>query len=346
MSKGGGLGEEGSRADVAAEKATGSRSSDRGYVEWKIEVLVIRSCPMTPNIKQACLVKASLEQAEQEPRYKGEDERLIRQGNDQMWVYHTTLFSGHPEKAKHKKASVLEQAVVVVESNTNLVAEQAKVKKILVQKENEGMQPPERVYTALYTYECTREEMQDKRWGLRGEDELAGNPIGRTIDAVWVPLHMAYGLTEMCPEVMMPESFRTGMVASYIAAEKVAVTKKAEAIRDSARRNHPKLYPPNWNIALEQQVITGTLVKVWVKNLERDAAGSCQVAIYKNAKGEWRTPEGYREEREGHRQAASRIASEQLGIRILAESWQHLGEGIERHNSAELGLLSGGNQAT
>ena len=57
-------------------------------------------------------------------------------------VYPTTLFSGHPEKAKHKKASVLEQAGVVVESNTNLVAEQAKVQKILVHKENEGMQPP------------------------------------------------------------------------------------------------------------------------------------------------------------------------------------------------------------
>ena len=92
--------------------------------------------------------------------------------------------------------------------------------------------------------------MQDKRWGLRGENRLAGNPIGRTIDAVWVPLHMAYGLTEMCPEVMMPESFWTGMVAGYIAAEKTAVTKKAEAIMDSAIRNQPKLYPPDWNIAL------------------------------------------------------------------------------------------------
>ena len=48
---------------------------------------------------------------------------------------------------------MLEQAGVVVESHTNLVADQAKVKRTLVQKENEGMQPPERVYTVLYTYE-------------------------------------------------------------------------------------------------------------------------------------------------------------------------------------------------
>ena len=57
--------------------------------------------------------------------------------------------------------------------------------------------------------------MHDNKWGLRGINGLAGNPVGRTIDARWV--HIAYGLTEMCPEVMMPKSFRTGMVASYIA---------------------------------------------------------------------------------------------------------------------------------
>ena len=68
--------------DVAAEKASVSRSADEGYVEWKIYVLVIRSCSMTPNMKQACLVKASREQADLEPRYKGEDERLNRQSND------------------------------------------------------------------------------------------------------------------------------------------------------------------------------------------------------------------------------------------------------------------------
>ena len=58
-SKGGGLGEEGARGEVAGERATGCRSSNKGYVEWKIEVLVIRSCPTAPNIKEACLIKAS-----------------------------------------------------------------------------------------------------------------------------------------------------------------------------------------------------------------------------------------------------------------------------------------------
>ena len=118
------------------------------------------------------------------------------------------------------------------------------------------------------------------------------------------------------------------MVASYIAGERATIARKAEAIRDSARKNHPKLYPPSWNIALKQQVITGTQVKVWVINLGGDAAGSNQVALYKNAQGEWLFPEGLKEEREEHRQAASRIASDKLGIRVQPESWQHQGEEV------------------
>ena len=51
------------------------------------------------------------------------DERLIRQGNDQMWVYPSALFSGHPDRTKHKNASVLLQTGVVVENNTNLKPE-------------------------------------------------------------------------------------------------------------------------------------------------------------------------------------------------------------------------------
>ena len=70
-------------------------------------------------------------------------------------------------------------------------------------------------------------------------------------------------------------------------------------------------------------------MKVWVINLGGDTSRSNQVAIYKNAKGEWKTPEDYREEREGHRQAVSRIASEQLGIRVIEVDWQHLGEEVE-----------------
>ena len=179
-SRGGRAGEEESRGEVAVEKASASKGADEGYVEWKIEVLIVRGCPKAPSIKQACLVKASRELAAQEPRYKGTDDRLIRQGNGQMWVYPTALFMGHPIKSKHKKTSVLEQAGVVVTSHTNLAAGQVpagpvKVKKILIQKENEGMQPPDRVYTVLYAYECTEEEMQDKRWKLEGEDGLAGN---------------------------------------------------------------------------------------------------------------------------------------------------------------------------
>ena len=62
--------------------------------------------------------------------------------------------------------------------------------------------------------------MKDKRWGLRGTNGLAGNPTGRTTDAVWVPMHIALGLTMMSPDVVMPESFMTGMVANYIAGER------------------------------------------------------------------------------------------------------------------------------
>ena len=112
------------------------------------------------------------------------------------------------------------------------------------------------MYTTLYTYECTEEDMKDKRWGLSGTNGLAGNPTGRTTDAVWVPMHIALGLTMMSPDVVMPESFLTGMVASYIARERAAVARKVEAIRDSTRKNHPRLYPPSWDIALEQQSIT------------------------------------------------------------------------------------------
>ena len=36
MSQGGKAGEEGSKGEVAAEKASVSTSADEGYVEWKI----------------------------------------------------------------------------------------------------------------------------------------------------------------------------------------------------------------------------------------------------------------------------------------------------------------------
>ena len=68
----------------------------------------------------------------------------------------------------------------------------------------------------------SEEEMEDNRWGLRGEDGVAGNILAGTVDAVWVPLDIAYGLTEASPDVIMPESFKTGMVASYLAGERGA----------------------------------------------------------------------------------------------------------------------------
>ena len=113
-----------------------------------------------------CIVKASREQAELEPWYKGEDNRIVRQGNDQMWMNPSALFNGHPDRNKHTKASVILQAGVVVENHTNLKPEQAKLKNLLAQKENERMVPPEYVYTALCTYECTEEDMQDNKWEL------------------------------------------------------------------------------------------------------------------------------------------------------------------------------------
>ena len=175
--------------------------------------------------------------------------------------------------------------------------------------------------------------MEDNRWGLRGEDGVAGNILAGTVDAVWVPLDIAYGLTEASPDVIMPESFKTGMVASYLAGERGATQRMLDTLEDSRNRNHPMNYPPMWNKTLERRRITWERLKLWVMNLGTGQQGTTSwrqgpthVCLYKNAGGEWRVPEGDRKGGETLRQAASRIASDRLGLRINTEDWQHLGE--------------------
>ena len=108
-------------------------------------------------------------------------------------------------------------------------------------------------------------------------------------------------------------------------------------------------YPPMWNKTLEQQRITGERLKLWVMNLGTGQQGTTSwrqgpthVCLYKNAGGEWHVPEGDRKGGETLRQAASRIASDRLGLRIntgLATS----GRGRRRRRQdSELGGLSGG----
>ena len=193
-----------------------------------IEVLAV--CTTKLGSKEICLIKASPDEAKLNAQYVGEDRRLERQDYNHMWGYPTVRMRGGADRKRHSKTAVLDRAGAVLENHTHLKATLAKAKKLLAQKDVERWEASEYLYTALYTYECSEEEMEDNRWGLRGEDGIAGNIIAGTVDAVWVPLDIAYGLTEASPDVIMPESFRTSMVASYLAGERGATQRMLDTV--------------------------------------------------------------------------------------------------------------------
>ena len=203
----------------------------------------------------------------------------------------------------------------------------AKTKDLIVPKTHEGEEPPDYVHTACYLYECTTEQMKDKRWGLRQETGGgAGNPENGTNDAVWMPILEAYTLTEQSLEEGQPASFLTGILASHLLGDETLAKKIALIAVDSLRRRHPLHYPPEWDNGLEQEKLIGKGIKAWVINLGVDALGAAHVYLYRNRKGEWHWPAGEKGATERHREATSRITSKQLGIIIPPEAWQHIGE--------------------
>ena len=72
-------------------------------MDWKIEVLAVRSCTTKPGSKEICLINASPEEAKLNPKYVGEDRRLERQDYSHMCGYPTVRMRGGADRKRQKK---------------------------------------------------------------------------------------------------------------------------------------------------------------------------------------------------------------------------------------------------
>ena len=117
------------------------------------------------------------EKAKENESYMGVESRLRRADTGRMWMYPTSHMRGNKDREKHDKESVPINAGIIMQKQTNLRPSTAKAKDLIVPKTHEGEESPDYVHTACYLYECTAEEMKDKRWGLRQETGRgASNP--------------------------------------------------------------------------------------------------------------------------------------------------------------------------
>ena len=157
-----------------------------------------------------------------------------------MWMYPSAPMRGNKDRDKHDKESVLINAGIVMQKQTNLRPSTAKAKDMIIPRAHEGQDPPDNVHTACFLYECTPKEIKDKRWGLKHETSgRAGNSEHGSKYATWMPVLEAYTLTEQCPEIVQPASFKTGILAGHLLGDKTLAKKRATVATDSLRRRHP-----------------------------------------------------------------------------------------------------------
>ena len=138
------------------KEASDSKNSGKSATEkWTLEVLILRSSTTDKKIKELCLVNMSHEKAKESVSYMGEDPRVRMADTGRMWMYPTTHMKGNKDRDKHDKESVLINAGIVMQKQTNLKPSTAKAKDLIVPKAHEGEEPPNYVHTACYLYECT-----------------------------------------------------------------------------------------------------------------------------------------------------------------------------------------------
>ena len=176
---------EGGSKPPRKETSDSKTSSKKTTEKWTLEVLILRASSTDKKNRELCLVNMSHEKAQENESYMGEDLRLKRADTGRMWMYPTSHMRGNKDRDKHDKESVLINIGIIMQKQTNLKPSTAKAKDLIVPRAHEGEEPPDYVHTTCYLYECTTEEMKDKRWGLGHETGGgAGNPENGTKDAV------------------------------------------------------------------------------------------------------------------------------------------------------------------